>query len=224
MTAFPQLVPEFAVRWLGSPVPAARRLYANAAGVAQAWNESIAASPSFEPHLEHLAIFTVGEGNTISGFRVLAKGSGNSVAAMAAELVLTAACTGALALFAAHNHPTNDLGPSEGDVEWTRRAAQVCEMAGVRLLDHIIVPSRPGPSAPLFASLRELGHFQKFDCDIASLVPVPQADRLEKVVLADPDVTIAMGRAAQHAGQPLPDFAQEIILELLRREFLAPRP
>lgn len=209
--------------WVGAPAPApSRRIYANPSGVAQAWNEFIAASPGHEAHLEHLAVFTVGENNTISGFRMLAKGSGNSVGVMATELVLTAACAGAISIFVAHNHPDNSVEPSEGDIAWTRKAAAVCEIAGVRLVDHVIVPSRPTSSEPLFASLRDLGHFAKFDADITSQIPTPKADRFECLLLSDPDLAVAMNKAAKEAGVELWDFAGQTVLELLRSKFLSP--
>lgn len=57
----------------------------------------------------------------------------------------------AAALILVHNHPSGDPTPSADDIEITRRLAQVGELVGIRVLDHVIV----GDGA--FASLADRG-------------------------------------------------------------------
>lgn len=41
-----------------------------------------------------------------------------------------------------HNHPSQDLDPSEADLHFTRRIAEASELLGIELLDHIIVAGK----------------------------------------------------------------------------------
>lgn len=43
------------------------------------------------------------------------------------------------ALILVHNHPSNDLNPSESDIEITRKMIEAGKLLGVDLIDHIIV-------------------------------------------------------------------------------------
>lgn len=45
----------------------------------------------------------------------------------------------AAAIILVHNHPSGDPTPSADDIEITRRLAQVGELVGIRVLDHVIV-------------------------------------------------------------------------------------
>lgn len=58
----------------------------------------------------------------------------------------------AAALIVAHNHPSGDPTPSREDLEVTARLAEVGELVGIRLLDHVIVGD------PGYVSLRERGY------------------------------------------------------------------
>lgn len=42
-------------------------------------------------------------------------------------------------LLLAHNHPSGELHPSAADIKLTRQLAQLCQMAGLKLYDHLIV-------------------------------------------------------------------------------------
>jgi DNA repair protein RadC len=58
---------------------------------------------------------------------------------------------GAVSLVCVHNHPSGDPEPSEEDAAITRRLAEVGELVGIAVLDHIIVARRG------CVSLRERG-------------------------------------------------------------------
>ena len=207
--------------WIGAPAPApSRRIYANAAGVAQAWSEAIAASPGHEAHLEHLAVFTVGENNTISGFRMLAKGSGNRVYVPLSEVVMTAVCANAGGIIIAHNHPVGPAIASADDIEWSKRVLLACDFLGVRLVDSVIVSNQPSLGGKYYSSLREQGHFTKLDVDVMSPERVEQAGDIEKLLLTDPPLICAMFKAAADKGQSPMDFYQAAILSALRAMFL----
>jgi DNA repair protein RadC len=43
------------------------------------------------------------------------------------------------AIIVAHNHPSNDPKPSEGDIETTNRLVDASDIIGIPLLDHLII-------------------------------------------------------------------------------------
>lgn len=46
-------------------------------------------------------------------------------------------CAAAVVLL--HNHPSGDPGPSEEDIETTKRLVEAGEILGIKVLDHIII-------------------------------------------------------------------------------------
>jgi len=46
---------------------------------------------------------------------------------------------GGAALILVHNHPSGDTEPSNADREFTKKVAEVCNIIGLNLLDHIVV-------------------------------------------------------------------------------------
>ncbi|EFO71771.1 JAB domain-containing protein [Lactobacillus iners] len=44
-----------------------------------------------------------------------------------------------LDFFWSHNHPSEDLTPSEQDIQVTKKISSVSECMGIRFLDHFIV-------------------------------------------------------------------------------------
>ena len=55
------------------------------------------------------------------------------------EVFQKALLVGAVSIVLVHNHPSQDLTPSQPDKELTTRIARAGELMGVRLLDHIVV-------------------------------------------------------------------------------------
>jgi DNA repair protein RadC len=55
------------------------------------------------------------------------------------EVFKTAILSSAAAIILVHNHPTGDVTPSAEDREVTRRLAEVGQLVGIRVLDHVIV-------------------------------------------------------------------------------------
>ncbi len=55
------------------------------------------------------------------------------------EIFAPAIKKGAAAIILAHNHPSGDATPSEGDLSVTRKIAESGRILGIELLDHIIV-------------------------------------------------------------------------------------
>ncbi|MGH2116923.1 JAB domain-containing protein [Aerococcus sp. L_32] len=53
-----------------------------------------------------------------------------------------------------HFHPSGNPSPSQADIDFTRRLAEVGELIGIEILDHIIV------GGDAFLSLQEYGIFE----------------------------------------------------------------
>lgn len=68
------------------------------------------------------------------------------------EVLRPAVLDGAASVIVAHNHPSGDPEPSDGDIEVTRRLESASEIVGVDLLDHVVVGDG------CFTSLAEEGH------------------------------------------------------------------
>ena len=72
----------------------------------------------------------------------VARGGLNVVHISPRDLFRTAIFTGCPAIILAHNHPSDDVIPSEGDVALTSRMRAAGELVGVEVLDHLILGSR----------------------------------------------------------------------------------
>jgi DNA repair protein RadC len=48
---------------------------------------------------------------------------------------------GAVAVIIAHNHPSNNLNPSDADIDITKQLIQAASLLGIDLLDHLIITS-----------------------------------------------------------------------------------
>lgn len=55
------------------------------------------------------------------------------------EMLKAAFLSNAAAIMMFHNHPSGDLTPSKEDIAITHRMQQLCMMAGIPVLDHIII-------------------------------------------------------------------------------------
>ena len=75
----------------------------------------------------------------IIGASMISRGGISSCAADTREVFRPAIVAGAYAVILAHNHPSGDPTPSEGDLTITKRLKEAGEILGVQVLDHIIV-------------------------------------------------------------------------------------
>lgn len=67
------------------------------------------------------------------------------------SIVVDAAVHGSSGILLAHNHPSGNPAPSEGDMRATRRLACAAEAIDCRILDHLVF------AGPRFTSFRQLG-------------------------------------------------------------------
>ncbi len=85
--------------------------------------------------------------------REISKGSLDSSIVHPREVFKAAITASAASVIFVHNHPSGITDPSEDDIKLTKRLAEVGEMVGIEVLDHVII----GDEDP--ASLKKLGLF-----------------------------------------------------------------
>ena len=90
------------------------------------------------PQEEFLVVYLNGKGGVIKS-EVLYKGNKNSASVGVDEILRKAILLKANAILAAHNHPSDNVEPSEADVLLTRKLYTSGKMMGIPLLDHIII-------------------------------------------------------------------------------------
>jgi DNA repair protein RadC len=67
------------------------------------------------------------------------------------DILRPAIAEAASAIMLIHNHPSGDVSPSRDDIHLTKRVKEVCELAGIRFLDHLIIGEET------YASMADLG-------------------------------------------------------------------
>lgn len=100
---------------------------------------------------EQLRVLFLNKRNELLDDRVLAEGSVDAAPVYPREIIRRALDIGATALILAHNHPSGDPTPSQGDVEATRRVAEAARPLDICVHDHVII-ARHG-----WTSFRALG-------------------------------------------------------------------
>ncbi len=90
------------------------------------------------PHEELHALYLCPRGSILRS-AIVSRGSAEHTIFDVAGLVGEALRTGSKTLVVAHNHPSGDPEPSAEDVGVTRRLCQVAEIAGIRVLDHVVL-------------------------------------------------------------------------------------
>ena len=100
--------------------------------------EWLRTSLGYSPQDEVLVVYIHGKGGVIKS-EVLNKGNKNSASVGVDEILRKAILLKANAILAAHNHPSDNVEPSEADVLLTRKLYTSGKMMGIPLLDHIII-------------------------------------------------------------------------------------
>jgi DNA repair protein RadC len=100
---------------------------------------------------ERLRVLFLNSKNRLLRDEMVTEGSVNEAPIYPREIMRRALEVGATALILAHNHPSGDSHPSEGDIKATRRVAEAAQGLDIRIHDHVVV-ARSG-----WSSFRMLG-------------------------------------------------------------------
>ncbi len=85
------------------------------------------------------------------------RGTASSSLVHAREMFREAIRWGAYCVMVAHNHPSGDPTPSEGDFETTRQLLRMSRDLGIPLLDHLVLGAPGSNGGKGYVSIRSLG-------------------------------------------------------------------
>lgn len=101
-------------------------------------------------HQEHFISISLNGAHDVIALRTVTIGLVNRAQTHPREIFADAIVDRATALVVAHNHPSNNLEPSQADLSLTQRLSKAGHLLGIPLLDHIIF------GAHSYISLREV--------------------------------------------------------------------
>lgn len=102
---------------------------------------------------EHFIMLALNAKNEVIGVHTMHIGNINSSIVCPRSLFQSAFLNNACSIIVAHNHPSNDLTPSQEDIQVTARLVDCGKLLGIELLDHLIIGDKG------FTSLKEKGYF-----------------------------------------------------------------
>lgn len=87
---------------------------------------------------EHFIVFTLNTKNKIIGSHIITIGTLNENLIHPREIFIEAIKDCANSIIISHNHPSNDLTPSDADIIITKKLLDASNIIGIKILDHII--------------------------------------------------------------------------------------
>lgn len=91
--------------------------------------------------VEEVRVLFLDSKNRLISDEVVSRGTISEAPIYPREILKRALALDATALILAHNHPSGDPNPSEGDIDATRRLLKAGKELGLTVHDHIIVGS-----------------------------------------------------------------------------------
>lgn len=88
---------------------------------------------------EVVMVVAVNSKGNVIGFTQVSSGAINSSVVEPREVFRYAIMSNAVAIILAHNHPSEDVTPSNEDIEVTRLIREAGDVLRIKLLDHIII-------------------------------------------------------------------------------------
>lgn len=119
--------------------------------------EQLPNSVRYNQDTENLIAIFVNTRRRPIGFEIVSNGTLDTLLVHAREVFKPAILLGAAAIIIAHNHPSGDPTPSEGDIKVTRDMVRAGQLLKIEVLDHIILGDASLPKS--YSSLKELGYF-----------------------------------------------------------------
>jgi len=127
---------------------------------------------------EHLIVITLNTKNEVNGVTLVGIGTMRNIYLNTSDIIRCAIISGSEKVIIAHNHPTGNSEPSREDILFTNRINTALNIAGVKLLDHVIVGEG-------YSSMLELGHIkEKQDLKILNnrIIEKLQAENMQLMI------------------------------------------
>ena len=102
---------------------------------------------------EHFVVVCLNTKNKIMHLEVVHIGSLNSCLVHPREIFKLSILTNAAGILCVHNHPSQNIAPSEEDIKLTQRLSEAGELIGIELLDHLIINNNNE-----YYSMKEFNH------------------------------------------------------------------
>jgi DNA repair protein RadC len=125
--------------------------------VADFWQKHVITAPWFRAEKECLCVFLLDTRFRLLGFELVGLGTNDTVLIHPREVLRPATVQNAKSIIIAHNHPSGNPSPSEGDIKATRELIRAAASLKIELLDHVIIGDARRKNG--YASLKELGFF-----------------------------------------------------------------
>jgi len=127
--------------------------------VAQFWWQHVESASWFRPDKECAVVILLDARHRIIGFELAGLGTLDSIHIHARDVFRAAIIKAAAAVVIAHNHPSGDTSPSEGDIKVTREMMRTGQLLKIDLLDSVVMGRSRSRANRRFTSLRTLGYF-----------------------------------------------------------------
>jgi hypothetical protein len=121
------------------------------------WRKHVVTAPWFKAEKECLCVFLLNTRCKLLGFELVGLGTNDTVLMHPREVLRPATVQNAKAIIIAHNHPTGEPTPSDGDINATRELIRAAALLNIELLDHVIIGDARRKNG--YASLKGLGVF-----------------------------------------------------------------
>lgn len=109
--------------------------------------------------VEHFQVLLLNTRRKLIRIEHISQGTLDSLLVHPREVFKHAIAANASAIVLAHNHPSGDPTPSDGDIKVTRDLIRAGQLLKIDVLDHIILGRRTNERVRDYASLKELGYF-----------------------------------------------------------------
>jgi DNA repair protein RadC len=109
-----------------------------AADVATVFQDLLRLEDKIDQDKEHFYVMHVNSRQQVNLVELVSVGTLNEAPFHPRETFRRAVIGGSFSIIVAHNHPTGDVTPSDGDIRVTHKLHDAGEILGIPLLDHII--------------------------------------------------------------------------------------
>lgn len=92
-----------------------------------------------QPDREQLCIAMLNAKNQIIGVNIVSTGTLTAAIASPREILKPAILANACSLILGHNHPSNDVTPSDADITLTKRIIQASHIMDIQIHEHLII-------------------------------------------------------------------------------------
>lgn len=122
---------------------------------------------------EEMWVMSIDAKNLVRGCRKVALGGAHVCGTHPRNVLRTALLEGAVGMIVVHNHPSGNPAPSMDDILMTKRLLQASDVAGITLVDHLIVGANDD-----YRSLLDLGFIPERQATDLPFVNRPYGTRL----------------------------------------------